>query len=392
MSGALVVVQVGLSLVLVVAAGLFGRTFAALASRNLGFDPDPVLVIALGARGETAESTDRYASFERAREAAASVPGVACAALSVMMPAGGGSWQFGVEVVGEPQLSERERGVYVNAVSPGWFDTYGTSIVSGRDIGLTDSAGAPPVALVNRAFVRKFLGGSDPIGRLVRQVPAREPKPPVTIVGVVDDAIYRSLRAEVPPTLYLAHAQQEGLMRSRAALSVRSAGPPVSTLIAPMTRAIQVTAPDLALTFRPLSGQISALLIQERLLAAVSGFFGGLGLLLAMLGLYGVTAHNVSRRRAEIGIRMALGGSPGSVVRLMLRRVAMLVGTGIALGGIASYWAARFLTTLVFGIEARDPSTFAAAAVVLLGTALAAALLPARHASRIDPVAVLRDV
>lgn len=392
MSGALVVVQVGLSLVLVVAAGLFGRTFAALASRDLGFDPDRILLVALSARGEAAASTDRYASFERAREAAGGVPGVASAASSVMMPVSGGSWQFGVEVVGEPQLSENERGVYVNAVGPGWFDTYGTSIVSGRDIGPNDVAGAPSVALVNRAFARKFFAGSDPIGRLVRQVPAREPKPPVTIVGVVDDAIYRSLRADAPPTLYLAHAQQEGLMRSRGALSVRSAGPPVATLIAPITRALQAAAPDLALTFRPLSDQVSALLIQERLLAAVSGFFGSLGLLLAMLGLYGVTAHNVSRRRAEIGIRMALGGAPGSVVRLMLRRVALLVGTGIVLGGIASYWAARFLTTLVFGIEARDPATFAAAAAVLLGTALAAAMLPARHASRIDPVAVLRDV
>jgi ABC-type antimicrobial peptide transport system permease subunit len=148
---------------------------------------------------------------------------------------------------------------------------------------------------------------------------------------------------------------------------------------------------DLALTFRPLSDQVSASLTQERIVAMLSGFFGGLALLLAGLGLYGVTSYAVSRRRGEIGIRLALGAAPESVVRLVLGRVSVLVGIGIVVGAGLSLWASQFVSTLLYGLEPRDPTTLAASAGVLAAVAAIAGWLPARRASRIDPAEVLRD-
>ena len=148
---------------------------------------------------------------------------------------------------------------------------------------------------------------------------------------------------------------------------------------------------DIAITFRPLADQVNAALVQERLVALLVGFFGALALLLAGLGLYGVTSYAVSRRRTEIGIRMALGAAPGGVVRLVLRRVAMLVGIGTLAGAAMSVWASRFVSTLLYGLQPRDPVTLAAAVVVLGSIGAAAGWLPARRASRIDPARVLRE-
>ena len=159
-------------------------------------------------------------------------------------------------------------------------------------------------------------------------------------------------------------------------------------LAAALTRGQPVTS---RITFRPLADQVNAALIQERIVAMLSGFFGALALLLAGLGLYGVTSYAVSRRRTEIGIRMALGADPGGVVRLVLRRVAMLVGLGAIAGVAMSLWASRFVTTLLYGLEPRDPLTLAAAAVVLAAIGALAGWLPARRASRIDPARVLHE-
>ena len=169
-----------------------------------------------------------------------------------------------------------------------------------------------------------------------------------------------------------------------------SSGSPAS-LARSVAAAIEREDPTAVLSFRSLDEQIAAALTQERLVATLAGFFGVLGLLLAAVGLYGVTAYAVTSRRAEIGIRMALGASASGVVALVLRRVAWLVRAGIVLGAGLSMWAARFITTLLYGLEARDPVTFAAAATLLMLVAALAAWLPARRASRIDPMRVLRN-
>lgn len=214
--------------------------------------------------------------------------------------------------------------------------------------------------------------------------------PPAEIVGLVEDAVYRSLRDPVPPTMYLALPQNRE--PGPASLSIRSGlGGSPALFTRSVADAIGQVDRDLTLTFRPLADQVNAALTQERLVAMLSGFFGGLALLLAGLGLYGVTAYAVHRRRGELGIRMALGAPPDRVVRPVLRRVALLVGAGVLAGGIISWWAAPFVRTLLYGLEPRDPFTLAVAALVLAAIGAVAGWVPARRAARIDPVETLRE-
>jgi predicted permease len=333
------------------------------------------------------------ALFERVRQAALQVPGVGSAAASAVTPVSGSTWNTRIEVPGGSPLAERDRSTFINYITPGWFGTFGTALLAGRDFSAHDRQGAAAVVIVNQAFQRQFLGDANPLGRTVRQVGMPKEPPPAEIVGVVEDAAYRSLRDPVPPTMYLPLAQMDTASGPAPAVSIslRSAGPPPSTFIRSAAAAISAVDPNLSLTFRPLADQVNAALIQERLLAMVCGFFAGLALLLAAIGLYGVTSYGVHRRRAEIGIRMALGASPGGVVRNVLGRVGVLVAAGIVVGAAASLWAARFVETLLFGLEPRDPATLAGAAAVLAAVAAVAGWLPARRAARVDPAQVLRE-
>jgi putative ABC transport system permease protein len=209
-------------------------------------------------------------------------------------------------------------------------------------------------------------------------------------VGYVKDAVYRSLRAPVPPTMYIPIAQQPQ-PPSGISISVRAAGGSPALLTNSVAAALTSDNPNITLTFRPLAEQVNNSLIQERVVAMMSGFFGGLALLLAGLGLYGVTSYAVNRRRTELGIRLALGAGPAGVNRLVLRRDAILVSLGVILGSAVSLWDGRFVPTLLYGLQPRDPVTLAGAAVVLGLIGVLAGWLPARRASRIDPARVLRE-
>jgi predicted permease len=387
----LVILQVALSLVLVVAAGLFVRTFSSLASLDLGFDRAPVLVANVNAQRAQLEPAERPELFRRVLEAAAGVPGVASAAISAVTPVSGSTWTNSVEVPDGPDLPERERQTHVNFVSADWFRTYGTPMLAGRDFTSADKQGAQPVVIVNEAFARKFAYGRNPLGRRVRQPGyGKEPAIDREIVGYVKDAVYRSLRDPVPPTMYIPFGQQQDLPSSMS-VSVRASGGSAVLLVKSLTSALTPVHGDLALTFRPLADQVNSDLTQERIVALLSGFFGGLALLLSALGLYGVTSYAVSRRRTEIGIRMALGAAPAGVVRLVLQRVVMLVGLGVIVGTAVSLSAAHLVSTLLFGLQPRDPATLAGAVVVLGSIGALAGWLPARRASRIDPARVLRE-
>jgi putative ABC transport system permease protein len=389
----LVVVQVALSLALVVAAGLFVRTFAIMASRDIGFDRDPVLIASVNAQSLQLDVEARRQLFQQLRDAAASVPGVASAALSNLTPVAGGSTQWRLDFLdGQPiALGARERGVFVHVVTPDFLRTYGTRLLDGRNLSDDDRLGAPTVILVNEAFARRFTGGANPVGRRVRE-PARPtaPTPDRLIVGYVADAAYRNLRDPVPPTMYLAYAQQP-TPGSSVAISVRTAAGSPMLLATSLTSALTQVNPRISITLRPLSDQVSAALTQERLVATLSGFFGGLALLLAGLGLYGVTSYAVNRRRTEIGIRLALGAQPRSVVRMVLGRVAVLVAMGVAIGATASWWGARFVAALLYGLTPRDAATFVGAALVVVVIGGLAGLIPAVRAARIDPARVLRQ-
>jgi putative ABC transport system permease protein len=387
----LVVAQVALSLVLVVGAGLFMRTFSTLSNVRLGFDPDPLLIVNANAKRSTIDPSARGVLYERLRAAAAAVPGVRSAALQNVTPLTNSQWDTLIENPEGMSLPESERDVYMNEVSLGFFATYGTPILAGRDFNAQDTLTSPKVVLVNETFAKKYFKGVSPIGRRVRNDPSPGETPPwKEIVGVVHDAVYDSLRDAIPPTMYQSAAQNDKPGPS-VTIAVRAAAGSPALLTRGLADALGRVDGDVTLTFKPYRDTVRAATVQERVIAMLSGFFGGLALLLAGLGLYGVMSYAVSRRRTEIGIRMALGAGPASAVKLVLFRVALLVGLGVAGGAGIALWASRFVSTLLFGLQPRDPATLLTAALVLSAIGAMAGYLPARRAARIDPARVLRD-
>ena len=381
----LLIVQVALSLVLVATAALFLRSFATLTSIPLGFEPERLVVVGIDVRRAETSAVPLPARAERIRDAVASVPGVASAALSYTTPLTNRGWNGAVRGPDSAPLDGRQSVAWVNLVSPGWFSTYGMRLIRGRDIGPQDGPGAERVAVVNEAFVRRFLPAQQPIGFRVRGGPAAGDTH--TIVGVVSDAVYRSQRAGVPPTMYVPWAQKDTY--STFSITARAAGA-AAALRQPIADAIRSGDSDVAFSFRGFADQYHASVVQERLITWLSTFFGGLALALAALGLYGVTSYMVSRRRPELGVRLALGAGPRDIRRLILGRIVVLVGIGV-IGGLAiCLWAGRFIESQLFALEPRDPPTLAAASAVLFAIALLAGWLPARRAAHIDPVIVLR--
>jgi len=392
--GALVAAQVALSLVLVVAAGLFVRTFVALATERLGFDREAVLLVNMNVQRAAIPLPQRLAAHERLRGAVRALPGVAAAALSLVTPVSGSGIVPRIAVSGAlPQPDSGLAGnAVMNVVTGGFFDTFGTPLVTGRDFTDRDTAAAPLVAIVNQRLARTFLGETSPLGHIVRIELGANPAE-AEIVGVVGDTAYRSIRDGIRPTIYVPLSQfpnQPGGLAS-IMLSVRARRGSPEQLAREIAATIADADPHVTTTMLPLARQVDASLMQERIVAMLAGFFGALALLLAALGLYGVTSYAVTRRRAEIGIRMALGAAPGGVVRLVLTRVALLVALGIAAGAAVSLWASRFVATLLYGLEPRDPATLIGSAVVLASVGALAGWIPARRAARIDPAQVLRD-
>jgi len=383
---ALVVLQVALSLMLVVTASFFARTLFSLTTRDAGFDRAHVLIANVTVNQPRER---RMAAFERLRDAAEELPGVSSVAFSYTTPVGRAGWNTRIVVPPDSPLTGRARGSWINAVSPGWFKTYGIGLASGRDFDSRDRMGAPLVAVVNRAFARRFLTDGDPIGQRFSDEGPSGKGDTFEVIGLVEDTVYRSLRADMEPTMFLPTAQWKNPGPS-VPLGIRSSGVSPLALTSTVSDALRRADSQASLTFFTLSSQVDASLIQERLLARLSTFFGGLALLLASLGLYGVTSYSVHRRRGEIGIRMALGADAADVVRMVLRRVGVLVALGVAIGTGASVWASRFVTSFLYGFEASDPATFAGAVLVLSLVAAIAGWLPARRASRIDPASELR--
>jgi putative ABC transport system permease protein len=389
----LIVMQVALSLVLLVSAGLFVRTFARLAVRPLGFDTGRVAVVSVNAGRAHVDAANRIPFYYRLADALAAVPGVARAAASVVSPISSAGITNFVDVPGAPSMAETDRVAFVNFVTPGWFATYGTPIRSGRDVAARDSKSAMQVLLVNEAFARKFFQDREPVGKTVRFVTGRanEVAAPKTVIGVVADAVYRTIRDVPTPTVYVPLAQWSFPMpMTGITIGVRSTSDSPAELAHALGAALTHVDPELTFNVRPLADQLSASLTQERVVAVLSGAFGLLALLLAGLGLFGVTAYAVSRRRREIGIRMALGAAPVGVVRLVLSQVTALVGAGLVIGVAVSLWASRFVASLLYGLEPRDPATLIGAVVVLCAVGVLAAWLPARRAAGVDPAMVLR--
>jgi hypothetical protein len=277
-----------------------------------------------------------------------------------------------------------ERRAIVNFVTPGWFHTYGLPVRAGRVISASDTRQAPLIAVANEAFARKFFPGHEAVGGTIQEAigPPERPKESRTVVGIVGNALDQSLRREAYPTLYLPIAQWPTFFPEPAQISVSvraRSGSPVALARGVAERLMTVDR-NLSFTFH-----------QERLIAWLSAFFGGLALVLAAVGLFGIASSTVVRRRTEIGIRMALGAQRRDVVRLALRQTILATAVGLAIGLAAAAMLTRYLEAMLFGITPLDPVTFVAAPAVLGVVALVACFLPARRATSIDPMVALRS-
>ena len=374
LTNTLVSLQIAVSLMLVVAAGLFIQTFRQLLTVPLGFDSNRVLIASVDTARSRAAEADRLAFYQRLADAVRGVPGVEHAAASMDTPLSPARQS--------PLLAKAEW--VQSVVAPGWFAAYRTRIVAGRDFTAEDSAGASRVAVVNQAFARKFFPDRNALGALT------EGK---TIVGVAGDAVFATVRGGTKPTVYTPLAQSAGIgMPGRTAvnISIRAAAGRPTRLAPSVSAALTMVDPDLAFSYRPLQELVDASISQERILARLAGLFGGLALLLTGLGLYGVTSYAVSRRQFEIGIRMALGAGRRHVLSLVLVRSLAITAAGVTLGIAASVATTRYLATLLFGVSALDPVTLTGVALLLIAVAAGAALIPARRATRIDPMVALR--
>jgi putative ABC transport system permease protein len=384
----LVSTQVAASLTLVLGAGLFARTFANLTALDLGFDPRGVLVADVSLGGAAIPPVARLSTFEDIRRAVERIPGIEGVAMADLTPVTDDA------MVGEVSVSggDGDRGeTFFNRVSPGWLAVYKVSLLAGRDFTDEDRPGTKRVCLVNEAFSRKFLNGANPIGQVVRNSATE-----MEIVGLVGDAVYNSLRGPIPPTLYSQFFQLEpelaaGAAPTEAALSIRGSTTSLPMMRKSVSAAIERVNPRLAFSFQPLPAIVSRSILLEKVLAIGSVMFGAIAMLLAAVGLYGVTAYAVRRRRQEIGIRMALGAEPKRIVRLVFQRVSYLVLPGIVVGAAASLWLSRLVAPLLYELEPHDLTTLLSAVAALVVAAAIAGWLPAHHASTLDPAEVLRS-
>jgi putative ABC transport system permease protein len=385
----LVAAQLALSLVLVFGASLFVRSFATLTTLDPGFNASHVMQVAtsIGRAGYAPEQ--RLSVYERLKAALGATPGVQSVAYAQITPVRGDMWNNFVQVDGFTPKDRRDGLLLMNSVSTGYFRTLETTFYAGRDFDEHDTVNAPRVVIVNEAAVRKFFHGESPVGRVVKQERPDHSWEPLTVVGVVRDTAYQSLRETPPPLLYFSMGQNERLGNGLTFL-LRTQGDTAS-LASAVARAGSAIDKNITFELRGLDTQLRDSLIQERLLAMLSGFFGLLALLVAAVGLYGMMSLAVTRRRSELGLRMALGADARGIVRLVLRDVAMITAAGLIAGAAAALASGRIVSTLLFGLTPTDPTTCALAMALLAGVALLAGYLPARRAARLDPMVALRE-
>jgi predicted permease len=379
----MVVTQIAVSLVLLVGALLFVRSFRNLMTVDPGMRQAGITVMRLGFL-RSGVPPDRYKRFKRdLLEDVRGVPGVLSAATTTFVPMLGGSWGHQV------RTSVGEGSSKFTWVSSGYFSTMGIPLVAGRDFNESDAAGSQRVAVVNRAFVRHFLAGVGPVGQRVRT--AAEPNYPSTefeIVGVVPDTKYNSLRGETPPMAF-APTSQFPNERPWTAIMIQSDGAPAS-VIAGVRRTIAEKHPEIMMDFIDFQRRIGEGLVRERLMATLSGSFGLLAAVLVTVGLYGVVSCLVARRRNEIGIRIAMGAPRAHVVGMVMREAVWLLAIGVAIGSGLSLAAGRSARSLLFELTPYDPVTLGAATMLLVIIVAAASFLPARRAAGLDPMAALR--
>lgn len=389
----LAAVQLALAVVLLIGAGLLVRSFSHLSARPLGFNPNGLLVVSVDSAHMEHDETERLSLDERLVSAVKSLPGVKSAAGSLWTPLTGDGLVRTIEIRQSEPATKAD--VLVNFVTPGWFAAYEMPIKTGRDFGSQDAATSEKVVVVNEAFVRRLLPGQNPIGFAIGDQ---------TIVGVAGDAVSRSaqripgvaslaVREPVPPTMYVPMSQAAHVERpptTTARISVRASDAHAASLSVPIRATLMAIAPDLNVTFHEVTEDVRASLGQERMLAALSASFGSIALALAALGLYALMSYGVAQRTSAIGVRIALGATRPAIVALECRRAAGLVIAGVGIGLVIAAFVTRPLRAVLFEVSTVDAVTYATVAIVLGVMAVAAALLPAVRASRVNPVDALK--
>lgn len=375
----LVVAQVAMSLVLLTMSLYIGH-LASLRGRSLGFDRTSVLLVNLEKAPVDDQPESRTHLYKELLARFEAIPGVRSAAISALTPISGAAGSEFVQVEGFDEPPQARRRLLYNAVAPGYFQTFGTPLVAGRDFQPADE-GRPRVAIVNQAMARYYFADRNPLGRRVLFEGDAEP---YEIIGVVADAKYADVRSPAPPAIYLHYFQQTGMAPHFA---IRTHVPP--TAIAGDVRRLVTdvlrTTPISNIT--TLAEQVDASIGPERLVAMLSGYFGALGTLLAAIGLYGLLAYSVARRTSEIGIRMALGATRADVTRMVMRNAAWLVCAGLVIGAPLAFWSKRAAASMLENLPADSLSPVLVAIAATLVVASAAAYVP----TRIDPLSALRS-
>ena len=393
----LVVGQMALSLLLVVVAGLMLRSFLALSGQDTGFEREGVLLTRMdmantGFMENAADSltlSRRQVEHRLMLERVRALPGVMSASASLITPVSGSGWNEELVVEGFTPASEMDAVVWHNGVSEGYFATMGMELLEGRDMTSADGKGAPPVAVVSRSMAQKFFPGRSAVGQVFRMRLRESVSAPVTIVGVVEDAKYSRMDEDAPPQVYrpLYQAQWWG---SALHYETRFAGQEADLRRA-ITGVAERVSSAIELRFITLEEQVAMTMRRELLLSLLSGFFGLLAVVLAVVGLYGTMAYGVARRRSEIGVRLALGARPNRVMSMILGEAGRLVAIGLIVGIAGALAATRVLGGILYGLEPDDRLTYVSAGLLLAAAALTAAAIPAWRAARLDPMTTLRE-
>jgi len=390
LSAALVVMQVGLSMVLLTGAGLFARSLAKLQGGDVGFDRANMLLVSIDPRLAGYKPIELAALYQQVFERVGTVANVQSVTLSTYSPFSGHQRTSTIKIPGFTPTPGEEPEVEDMLVGPKYGETLGVPLLRGREIEIRDTAAGPAVAVVNETFVEHYFQGQNPIGRTFTFDDVGDNSAAIEIVGVIGDVKSQDTRESVIPAIYRPILQVQAQDAYTVNIQVRTKGDPMSVAgpVRQMLNQIDEKLPVFDVT--TMHEQIKDRLNQDRLITQLVSFFGAIALILACIGLYGVMAHGVVRRTNEIGIRMALGAKGGNIAWMVLRETLVLVVCGLTLGVPAALLSARLIATQLFDLSPTDPLTLIAAAVVLTVVALLAGYIPARRASRVDPLTALR--
>lgn len=389
-SAALVVMQVGLSMVLLTGAGLFARSLAKLQSEDVGFDRTNMLLVGIDPRLAGYKPSELATLYQQVLERVSTVANVQSVSMATYSPLSGSQRSSSIVISGFTGDQDSDPVVEDMLIGPKYAQTLGIPLLRGREIEIRDTASGPRVAVVNQTFVEKYFKDQNPIGRTFTFDDETDNGAPLQIVGVIGDVKSADTRKPATPAVFRPILQIQDQAAYTVNIQIRTHGDPaaVTGQVRQMINQIDDKLPVYGVT--TMHEQIAERHNQDRLSATLVSFFGALALILACIGLYGVMAHGVARRTNEIGIRMALGAKGGNIAWMVLRETLVLVGVGLAIGVPAALLSTRLIATQLFGLSPTDPLTLVAAAVVLTVVALLAGYIPARRASRVDPLTALR--